>query len=91
MLTIVLLTIVNCLGVRAGSRVQSILMLLKIGAIATLICAGLFLIAFTSSLLRIPSWIAAVDRSCHGDWRSHGPGAVCVWRLADRKLHRRGN
>ena len=42
--TIVLLTVVNCLGVRAGSRVQSILMLLKIGAIATLILAGLFLI-----------------------------------------------
>jgi APA family basic amino acid/polyamine antiporter len=42
--TVVLLTVVNCLGVRAGSRVQSILMLLKIGAIATLILAGLFLI-----------------------------------------------
>jgi APA family basic amino acid/polyamine antiporter len=42
--TIVLLTTINCLGVRAGSRVQSILMLLKIGAIATLILAGLFLI-----------------------------------------------
>ena len=41
-LTIVLLTIINCLGVRAGSRVQSVLMLLKIGAIATLIFAGLF-------------------------------------------------
>ena len=42
--TIVVLTTINCLGVRAGSRVQSILMLLKIGAIATLILAGLFLI-----------------------------------------------
>jgi basic amino acid/polyamine antiporter, APA family len=42
--TIFLLTVVNCLGVRAGSRVQSILMLLKIGAIATLIVAGLFLV-----------------------------------------------
>jgi APA family basic amino acid/polyamine antiporter len=42
--TIVLLTTINCLGVRAGSRVQSILMVLKIGAIATLILAGLFLI-----------------------------------------------
>jgi len=42
--TIALLTVVNCLGVRAGSRVQSILMLLKIGAIATLILAGLFLV-----------------------------------------------
>ena len=42
--TIALLTIVNCLGVRAGSRVQSILMLLKIGAIAALVLAGLFLV-----------------------------------------------
>jgi len=43
-ITIVLLTMVNCLGVKAGSRVQSILMLLKISAIATLILAGLFLV-----------------------------------------------
>jgi APA family basic amino acid/polyamine antiporter len=43
-MTILLLTVINCLGVRAGSRVQSILMLLKIGAIAILILAGLFLI-----------------------------------------------
>ena len=42
--TITLLTIVNCLGVQAGSRVQSVLMLLKIGAIATLVLAGLFLV-----------------------------------------------
>jgi APA family basic amino acid/polyamine antiporter len=42
--TVTLLTLVNCLGVKAGSRVQSILMLLKIGAIATLILAGLFLV-----------------------------------------------
>ena len=49
--TIVLLTIVNCLGVRAGSRVQSILMLLKIGAIATLAIAGLLLIRSPYPLL----------------------------------------
>jgi len=42
--TILLLTTINCLGVKAGSRVQSVLMLLKIGAIATLVLAGLFLI-----------------------------------------------
>ena len=50
-LTIVLLTTVNCLGVRAGSRVQSILMLLKIGAIATLVVAGLFLVRSPYPLL----------------------------------------
>jgi len=42
--TITLLTGVNCLGVKAGSRVQSVLMLLKVGAIATLILVGLFLV-----------------------------------------------
>ncbi len=50
-LTILVLTIVNCLGVRAGSRVQSVLMLLKIGAIATLVMAGLFLIRSPYPLL----------------------------------------
>ncbi len=43
-LTLALLTVMNCLGVKLGSRVQSVLMLLKIGAIAALIGAGLFLI-----------------------------------------------
>ena len=42
--TLAALTVVNCLGVRLGSRVQSILMLLKIVAIAMLIAAGLFLV-----------------------------------------------
>jgi basic amino acid/polyamine antiporter, APA family len=49
--TIVLLTAINCLGVRAGSRVQSVLMLLKIAAIATLVLAGLFLIRSPYPLL----------------------------------------
>lgn len=35
-----LLTLLNCLGVRSGSNVQSALMLLKIGAIAALVAAG---------------------------------------------------
>ncbi|WP_114953848.1 APC family permease [Sphingosinicella terrae] len=35
-----LLTAINCLGVRTGSNVQSLLMLLKIGAIALLVLAG---------------------------------------------------
>lgn len=43
-LTLAVLTVLNCLGVKLGSRVQSVLMLLKIGAIAALIGAGLFLI-----------------------------------------------
>jgi APA family basic amino acid/polyamine antiporter len=38
-----LLTLINCLGVRYGSNVQSVLMLLKILAIAALVLAGLWL------------------------------------------------
>ena len=38
-----LLTAINCLGVRAGSTVQSALMILKFIAIAALILCGLFL------------------------------------------------
>ena len=35
-----ILTLINCLGVKTGSRVQSVLMVLKIGAIAFLVGAG---------------------------------------------------
>jgi APA family basic amino acid/polyamine antiporter len=38
------LTVVNCLGVRAGGSVQSLLMVLKIVAILALILCGLFLV-----------------------------------------------
>jgi APA family basic amino acid/polyamine antiporter len=37
---LILLTVINCLGVRAGSNVQSALMLLKIAAIAALVFCG---------------------------------------------------
>jgi basic amino acid/polyamine antiporter, APA family len=39
---LLLLTAVNCLGVRAGSNVQSALMLLKAAVIAALVAAGVF-------------------------------------------------
>lgn len=39
------LTVINCLGVRAGGTLQSVLMVLKIFAILALIGCGLFLIA----------------------------------------------
>jgi basic amino acid/polyamine antiporter, APA family len=42
--TLVVLTIVNCLGVRAGGTLQSMLMVAKILAIAVLIGAGAFLV-----------------------------------------------
>jgi APA family basic amino acid/polyamine antiporter len=44
-LALALLTIVNCLGVRAGSSVQNGLMVLKIMAIAALVLCGLFFVA----------------------------------------------
>jgi basic amino acid/polyamine antiporter, APA family len=44
------LTVVNCLGVRSGSNVQSLLMVLKIAAIAALICCGVFFVAEPRSL-----------------------------------------
>src|ERR687893_3166974 len=44
-LTLLLLTLVNCLGVRAGSNVQSLLMVLKILAVAALVACGLFAVA----------------------------------------------
>lgn len=37
------LTMINCLGVRAGSNLQSALMILKIAAIAALVAAGIFI------------------------------------------------
>jgi APA family basic amino acid/polyamine antiporter len=37
------LTAINCFGARAGSNVQSILMLLKVGAIAALVAVGMLL------------------------------------------------
>ena len=43
--TLAILTIVNCLGVRAGSNVQSALMLTKILAIAMLIGVGFILVS----------------------------------------------
>jgi APA family basic amino acid/polyamine antiporter len=39
-IALALLTIVNCLGVRAGSAVQSFLMVLKIGALLALVVCG---------------------------------------------------
>ena len=43
-LTLLILTVVNCMGVRAGGSVQSGLMVIKIFAIALLVIAGGFLV-----------------------------------------------
>src|SRR5437879_4030996 len=44
-LTLAVLTLINCLGVRTGSTVQNVLMVMKIGAIFILVAAGLFFVA----------------------------------------------
>ena len=49
--TLAILTIINCLGVKPGSRVQSIFMILKILAISCLIGAGLFFVQKPQPLL----------------------------------------
>jgi APA family basic amino acid/polyamine antiporter len=54
---ILLLTLINCLGVRSGSNTQSFLMILKIGAIGALIGFGLW-IAPTSSLAPVKAAVA---------------------------------
>src|ERR1044071_7009837 len=60
-IVLAVLTIINCLGVRAGSTVQSILMVLKIVAIAMLVACG-FLFAQRSTN---PSEL--LDRPLSGD------------------------
>jgi APA family basic amino acid/polyamine antiporter len=50
-LTISALTTINCLGVKAGTRLQSALMVLKIAAIACLVGAGLFLVSKPQPIL----------------------------------------
>jgi APA family basic amino acid/polyamine antiporter len=44
-ITILVLTVANCLGVRTGGTVQSLLMVIKILAIVLLVGAGLFLVS----------------------------------------------
>ena len=46
---LVVLTVINCLGVRAGATVQSALMVLKIGAVLGLVAAGWLLVPPASS------------------------------------------
>jgi APA family basic amino acid/polyamine antiporter len=72
-LTLAVLTAVNCLGVRAGSNVQSALMILKIVAIAILVAAGL-LVAGPSPPPAAPS----AGASSHGSMAALGAAMVPV-------------
>jgi APA family basic amino acid/polyamine antiporter len=66
-ISIACLTLVNCLGVRAGSNMQSVFMVLKIGAIAMLIAVGVWA-APTSA-----AWLSSSDGADTG-----GFGAALV-------------
>jgi APA family basic amino acid/polyamine antiporter len=76
-----LLTLINCTGVRSGSNVQSVLMVLKIGAIGVLVSAGLW---FAPAIAAVPqpaapgslSMIAAIGAAMtpvmfsYGGWQT---------------------
>ena len=85
---LVILAGVNCLGVKSGNGVQAILGLLKVGAIAALVIAGLF-------VARSGGWRTAhIEAATPADFlksvrRRHDPGGVQLRRLADRQLRRR--
>jgi APA family basic amino acid/polyamine antiporter len=55
-LALAALTAINCLGVRAGSNLQSALMLLKIAAIAALVLGGWWFAAAHPETLRAPAF-----------------------------------
>ena len=83
-----LLTLINCLGVRSGSNAQSALMVLKIGAIAALIVAGLwFAPRLSSHQRRIAATADALARHRRGDDGGH----VLLRRMANVELRRRRN
>lgn len=60
-LVLATLTIINCLGVRAGSTVQSILMVLKILAIAMLVVCGFLFASRSTNPAGILDRAASVD------------------------------
>src|SRR5262250_2419794 len=56
-IVLAILTLINCLGVRVGSTVQSVFMVLKIVAIVALVFCGLFLVAPDTSTANSPAWL----------------------------------
>ena len=85
--TLLGLTAINCLGVRAGSNVQSALMLLKAGAIAAMVVAGLLWGGGAVHPLPLLDRPGSLAWSRHR--RGHDSGRLRIWRLADRELCRR--
>jgi basic amino acid/polyamine antiporter, APA family len=79
-LTLAILTLINCLGVRSGTNTQTALMLLKLAAIGMLIVAGLFLVPpaatramIAASTTSLPLAIAAAMTPvmfAYGGWQT---------------------
>jgi APA family basic amino acid/polyamine antiporter len=59
---VAILTIINCLGVRAGSGVQSLFMVLRILAIAMIVACGAWLIFWDPAAAAHPGWLPLLDR-----------------------------
>ncbi|HWG57496.1 MAG TPA: amino acid permease [Candidatus Acidoferrales bacterium] len=60
-IVVALLTLINCAGVRAGSGVQSLLMVLRILAVGLVVACGAWLILHPAAEARF-SWSPALDR-----------------------------
>lgn len=73
-LALAFLTILNCLGVRAGSWVQNVLMLLKIAAIAALVGCGLFL----APRVAVPAVLQSGETSPFERWAAFGAALMPV-------------
>jgi basic amino acid/polyamine antiporter, APA family len=63
---VVALTAVNCVGVRAGSGVQSFFMVLRILAIVMIVCCGAWFL-FRSPAAPHPRWLPLLDRPASFD------------------------
>jgi basic amino acid/polyamine antiporter, APA family len=59
---VLVFTVVNCLGVRAGGGVQSVFMLLRIVAIAMIVACGAWLIFWPSPNAARTAWFPLLDR-----------------------------
>jgi APA family basic amino acid/polyamine antiporter len=75
---VVALTAINCMGVRAGSGVQSVLMLLRILAIVLVVCCGTWFLLRSPAAPR-PSWHPLLDRPISLDlWSVFGAALIPV-------------
>ena len=88
---VVALTAINCVGVRAGSGVQSFFMVLRILAIVMIVCCGAWFL-LRSPAAPHPSWHPLLDRPISFDLLTRFRRGVdtcdfCVWRLANVELH----